>query len=130
MKTIIKQDGQFVLQDEDGIAISSLGSTIDIVLRRIIHIPGHQHGVNGINYVVEITHAKNINLKELNIVMLRVPLGNDTRIAWTVFSNDAWGQPHRLGLHEYVVGDDHGWALTIGGLLWDGRILHVRDIVI
>lgn len=128
--------GQFVLHREDGTAVCQLGCEIVIRLRTIQPIHNKQR-LEFISYTVEIVESAIHNHEPVSrnsIATLRVPvgtdgdIGNDARIAMNVFRNGAFGGCHRIGLQEYVVRDDHGYVLTINGLLWDGTILHVRDI--
>ena len=129
--------GQFVLHREDGTAICQLGCEIVIWLRTLQ--PAHDGwNLRFMAYTVEIVESAihdHDRVSRNSTATLRVPVGadgddvgNDARIAMNVFRDQAFGDCHKLGLQEYVVRDDHGYVLTINSLLWDGRILHVRDI--
>lgn len=128
--------GQFVLHREDGTAICQLGCEIVIRLRTLQPVENRRY-LRDISYTVEIVKSAihdHDPVSRNNIAILRVhvgtdgDIGNDARIAMNVFRQYAFGNCHRLGLQEYVVRDYHGYVLTINGLLWDGTILHVRDI--
>lgn len=128
--------GQFVLHQEDGTAICQLGCEIVIRLRTLQHVHDWRH-LEFMSYTVEIVKSAihdHEPVSRNSIATLRVPvgtdgdIGNDARIAMNVFRGHAFGDCHRLGLQEYAVREDHGYVLTINGLLWDGTILHVRDI--
>lgn len=128
--------GQFVLHREDGTAICQLGCEIVIRLRTIQPVHDRRN-MQFMSYTVEIIESAihdHEPVSRNSIATLRVPvdldgdIGNDARIVMNVFRGNAFGARHRLGLQEYVVRDDHGYVLTINGLLWDGGILHVKDI--
>lgn len=125
----------FMLYDPKGEAINNLGSEIEIRLRRII-IPGRKtRKVTNLQYVVEITKSTIHNgefFSANSVAVFIVPLcTSDSRICMSVFKEGAFGFAHRLGLHPYQVPKQPpGHVLTINGLLWDGRILHVKDICI
>ena len=120
--------GQWVLYRPNGTAICPLGFEIEVFLRRVVKT---QSG-DEITYVVEIKssliHHGESDIKNA-LAALKVPaFGPDARICMSVFKGDAFGETHRLGLQKYVVAGNHGYVMTINGLLWDGKILHVKDI--
>ncbi len=132
---VVKRVGDtFLLYDTDWEVINNLGSEIEICLRRII-IPGRVREVTDLRYVVEITKSTihdgeffSANSAATFIVPLHT---SDSRICMSVFRKDAFGFVHRLGLRPYQVPTKApGHVLVINGLLWDGRILHVKDICI
>lgn len=130
--------GQFVLHRKDGTAICQLGC--EIVIRLRTFKPVHdRHSFRHMDYVVEIVESAIHDHEPVScnsMAILQVPIGtdgdigNDARIAINVFRGDAFGDCHKLGLQEYVVRDERGYVLTINGLLWDGTILHVKDIAV
>ena len=128
--------GQFVLHREDGTAICQLGCEIVIRLRTLQPVHDRRN-MQFMAYTVEIVESAihdHERVSRNSIATFRVPvdldgdIGNDARIVMNVFRGRAFGDCHKLGLQEYVIRDDRGYVLTINGLLWDGRILHVRDI--
>lgn len=114
--------GQFVLYDSNGEPCVQLGDSIEVRLRTLSSHPVPTE-VLYLAYTVEIVRSAFHNDAPLNLAHLWVSTedpGNDWQIASAVFQGEAFGQVHRLGLFKGV--------LTIGGLLWDQKILHVRDI--
>lgn len=131
MNSIRKHEtGQFVLYDSNGEPSVQLGDSIEVRLRTLNSHPvpagNHSAGMDYLEYTVEIVRSTFHNydpLSSTNLVKLLVSTegpDNDWRIAASVFRDEAFGQVHRLGLFKGV--------LTIGGLLWDQGIRHVRDI--
>lgn len=125
---VVKRVGDtFLLYDTDWEVINNLGSEIEICLRRII-IPVKVREVLDFRYVVEITKSTIHNGEAFSansVATFIVPLHtNDSRICMSIFT--AFGMVYRLGLHPYA----NGHVLVINGFLWDGRILHVKDICI
>ena len=122
---------QFVLFSTTGLA--SLGDEIEVVMRRLLPIKITVREATHIRYLVEVTkskwHVTGQQFDTNNLCIFEVPLRTaDSRIAMTVFREGAFGQTHRLSLVPYKVGGEAGHTLAIGGLLWDGKIIHVKDI--
>lgn len=113
--------GQFVLYDSNGEPCIQLGDSIDVCLRTF-----NKRCFSYLEWTVEIVRSTFHNCEPVsstNLAKLHIlPFSNDTdkEIAGIVFQDSAFGQVHRLGLFRGM--------LTINGLLWDQKILHVRDI--
>lgn len=121
--------GQWVLYSESGNRICQLGPTIEVKIRRIAATGGGDH----INYIVEVTksliHHDEVISKN-SLAALKVPnIGADARIAMSVFRKEDFGlRSYRIGLQPFDALGEQGHVMTIDGLLWDGRIIHVKDI--
>lgn len=129
--------GQFVLHNPAGQMLFSLGEEVVIVLRQLVVVPENKQQVKYLQYIVEIIESsqhEDTGFSSGRAVILRVPMadikqvGNDARIAMCCFKGDAFGQTHRIALQEFCVDSNRGFVLTINGLLWDGQIIHVKDI--
>ena len=132
--------GQFVFHNPTGLPLFSLGEEILIVLRQAIPPIRSEQCVECLQYIVEIVESnehEDTGFSPDRVAVLRIPItgtkpskpGNDARIAMWCFSVDAFGQTHKLGLKEFCVGNERGFMLTINGLLWDGQITDVKDII-
>lgn len=120
--------GQFVIHgDISGQALRTFGSEMDVRLRRFLPPPRAAHRVEDINYVVEIVTDPAEGVVSNNFVILRIPMGNDARIAMAMFGKQAYGKTHHLGLKPYARSPG-GYALVINGFLWDSRMVNVEDI--
>jgi len=122
--------GMYVLHRSSGPVIYSLGSKITVFVRRVVP----QTDTRELNYVVEIKqslhHVTGYSKAENNIAILCVPAeGADCQIATSILKDDGIGSEHRMGLLKYRVGEEDGYVMTIGGLLWDGRLVHVSNII-
>jgi hypothetical protein len=126
----IPHAGYFVLVTDTDRLVCPLGWEIEIVLRSAAEVDGGDY----LKYLVEIKKSlihDNEPLSRDSLATLLVPMiGADAQIAKTVFTEDAFGSTHRLGLQKYEVGLNQGYIMTINGLLWDGQIRHVRNIAI
>ena len=133
MNVLRHVDDTFILYNTDGEAINNLGSEIEVRLRRII-LPGRAREVTDLRYVVEITKSTIHNgevFSANSVATFIVPLRtSDARICMSIFKTGAFGFVHRLGLQPYHLPITSGHVLVINGLLWDGRIIHVKDICI
>lgn len=119
---------RFVLFNPEGQEICDLGDSITVLLRT------SSVQKDCLVYVVEIKESlihgresvsKN-NLAEFTVGQV----GHDARTCMSVFNKDAFGKEHRLTVHPFSKPfGPTGFALAIDGLLWDGKILHVRDLV-
>lgn len=132
MNSIRKHEmGQFVLYDSNGEASVQLGDSIEVRLRTCNHHPWGARKGDSLDYTVEIVRStfhnhdqvSSTNLMKL-LVSTEIP-NNDWKIAANVFRHGAFGQVHRLGLFK----DSRGYILTINGLLWGQKILHIREII-
>lgn len=130
-----KTDVQFRLWEEPGTrCLHKLGDTIDIRLRRFIPQP-YEREIKYLKYLVEIVKSyvhdnEPVSPESLAILCVRFGIA-DSEIAMQLFKKDAYGQVHRLGLQPYYTnGKLEDAILTINGLLWDNRIIHVKDIAI
>lgn len=124
----------FLLYDPDGEVISNLGSGIEIQLRRVI-TQNSTREIMDLRYVVDITKStihNNEPFSSNSVALFIIPLGtSDANICMSVFQEQAFGMVHRLGLQPYQVPKQPaGHVLVINGLLWDGRLLHVKDICV
>lgn len=123
----------FLLYDPDGEVISNLGSDIEMRLRRLITPSKKTREVVNLQYVVEINRSTIHNNEPFSgnsVAIFIVPLHtSDSRICMSVFKD--FGSVYRLGLQPYQVPNKApGHVLVINGLLWDGQILHIKDICI
>ncbi len=126
------KNGNYSLSSPTGAHICSLGNEITVFVRRIM-CQTYTREINYIKYVVEIIesliHTASDPFSKNNMAILCVPItGADCRIAMNVFKGDGLGTIHRMGLQEFR-GEQSDYVMTIDGLLWDGKIIHVKDIV-
>jgi len=116
-------EGNFVLHGYDGTAIESLGDSVELFVRRCI-LQRTTRIIEHIKYVVEVVGEP---CRDFMLAELRVPVGGaDTRIAMSLLKADGMGSTHQFGLMKVAASE---WVMTIDGLLWDGKIIHRKDIV-
>jgi hypothetical protein len=126
--------GKFVLYNHLGTRVCYLGEDIDIRLRDVVR-PKKGVKVTHLQYLIEVTRSLIHDPKDpfsLNkVAVFEVPRNKQGyQVCMAVFKKEAFGQTHRLGLQQYSIGQAAGYVLTVDGFLWDGRLLHVKDIVV
>lgn len=125
--------GDFTLWESGKKVYSSIGSSITVILRHSKVLFNKKGSLSyAIKYLVEIvesdTHVRGAFSKDRLATFVVYYDDVDMRIATMVLDRGGHGMEHRLSLMPYTFSNTSGHVLTINGLLWDGRIVHVKDI--
>ena len=128
--------GHYVLHSPDGNVITDLGTVIDVRVRT------RQKFGNRVGFLVEIVnsliHKRGDPLTNNSFAILVPDVGADFDIAVTILKRDTWGlRPHRFGVKSFPLNHTEsenctciGYIMTINGMLWDGKVILVKDIAI
>lgn len=117
--------GQFILHTHE--PLCQLGKAITVTLREASEHDGQ------LAYTVEIMesmiHERDESFSRNRVAKLLIePTGPNAGVCVSMFGNHAFGRSHRLSLVPYEIGERFGYVLAIDGLVWDGRLVHVKDI--
>lgn len=124
--------GQFVMYREMT-AICQLGDEIEVVPRTKRLVDGR------LVIVLELQktkiHADHGVFEADRMAYMPIPNGDSvadksTRTILSYHQPRCDGKKTTLGLQEYKIGRRAGHVLTIDGYLWDGRLMHVKDIIV